>query len=402
MIEVQPGQFKRPTEGPTWNCECPHLPFQNLPGWISRGRGNKAGPTHLEIAPATTVGGLLKKVSLLGIFALNCDSEVFGAPGACLQFLEGETPVRTVELTYGRHYVDAGESTSLRRSVGDGTGIETMGATEWHGSEARVDLLSIDVEASETITRLRFCDLGTEASFVVFDVFFHFESTPQCPFRSKGGGVSLGELGSIIRVGDRVRLGSAMDQLERGILRAQDIDEARGEALTFIAIVTAATLEMGASRAMHRVQLDAARRLLGVTTLGDVAREAKSIVGQVTASLNGAGDGPSSYLIDRSLAIVARNFAREISDVDIAAELGLSTSHFRFLFKEATGQPFHKYLVGMRLERAREMLVDHALPVTEVAEAVGFSGLSHFSRAFTQRFGVSPSQIRKVAARNSA
>lgn len=276
-----------------------------------------------------------------------------------------------------------------------------MGSADWNGQQARVDLLSIDVEPTESVSALRFCDLGTDASFVIFDVFFHSESTPQCPFRSKGGGVSLGELGSIIRVGDRVRLGSALDQLERGILLAQDLDEARGEALTFIAIVTAATLEMGGSRAMHRVQLDAARRLLSVTTLGDVAKEARSIVGQITASLSGATDGPSSYLIDRSLAIVARNYAREISDVDIAAELGLSTSHFRFLFKEATGQPFHKYLVGMRLERARELLVDHAIPVTDVAEAVGFSGLSHFSRAFTQRFGVSPSQIRKVAARNS-
>jgi AraC-like DNA-binding protein len=285
--------------------------------------------------------------------------------------------------------------------VGDGTGLETMGVVELDGRRQRVDLLSIDVDPNESVNGLRFKDLGSDASFVVFDVFFHFESTPQCPFRSKGAGISLSELGAIVRIGDRLRLAKAMDQLDRGIMQAEDLDEARGAALTFIAIVTAATLEMGGSRAMHRVQLDSARRLEQIETREGVAEAARAIVTSVAENLALPDASPSARLIDRALAVVNRNFAREISDFDIASELGLSTSHFRFLFREATGQPFHKYLVGLRLERARRMLLDHALPVTEVAEAVGFTGLAHFSRAFAQRFGVSPSQVRRMSNRDA-
>jgi transcriptional regulator GlxA family with amidase domain len=50
----------------------------------------------------------------------------------------------------------------------------------------------------------------------------------------------------------------------------------------------------------------------------------------------------------------------------------------------------------MRLERAREMLLQTEIPVTEVAEAVGFVNPAHFSRAFNKRFGIAPSALRQV------
>ena len=67
--------------------------------------------------------------------------------------------------------------------------------------------------------------------------------------------------------------------------------------------------------------------------------------------------------MDRALTLVDRNFAKDLTDAAVAQQLGLSTSHFRFLFKQATGQPFHKYLVSLRLEKARRMLVEQGLPV---------------------------------------
>jgi len=93
--------------------------------------------------------------------------------------------------------------------------------------------------------------------------------------------------------------------------------------------------------------------------------------------------------------MVERNYAKNLTDASVAATLGLSTSHFRFLFKESTGQPFHKFLVSLRLEKARQMLVEQEIAVSAVAKAVGFAGLSHFSRAFAQRFQVSPTSIRR-------
>jgi AraC family carnitine catabolism transcriptional activator len=53
--------------------------------------------------------------------------------------------------------------------------------------------------------------------------------------------------------------------------------------------------------------------------------------------------------------------------------------------------------MGLRLEKAKSMLVHDEVAVSEVARAVGFTGLAHFSRAFTQRFQASPTTFRRGA-----
>ena len=219
--------------------------------------------------------------------------------------------------------------------------------------------------------------------------------TRGCPFHSQTGGVSLSELGGVVRCGDRYRLNQALEQLVKSILRTEELDEARGEALTFIAMVTAATLELGAPRHMHRVQLDAARSLDRAQTHEEIARISTSIVEDVVGRLMDPDLSPSQLLIDRALDYLGRNYHRELNDDLVARELGLSTSHFRHLFKEATGQPFRKYLMSLRLEKARTMLVEGHAPIGEIAVEVGFTGLAHFSRAFAQRFAATPSSMRR-------
>src|SRR5699024_968444 len=148
----------------------------------------------------------------------------------------------------------------------------------------------------------------------------------------------------------------------------------------------AGMLESGGSRELHRIQLEAARRLDQLQDHRAIALEIIEQCEKIAEPLFSSPETPSAHLVDRALAIVDRNFARNLSDEVVAEQLGLSTSHFRFLFKQATGSPFHKYLIAVRLEKARQLLLEQGMPVSQVAAAVGFTGLSHFSRAFTQRF----------------
>lgn len=69
---------------------------------------------------------------------------------------------------------------------------------------------------------------------------------------------------------------------------------------------------------------------------------------------------------------------------------------FRFLkhFKRATGMTPHAWLLRLRLEKAQALIRQHrTLSVTDVAHAVGFFDQSHFSRAFRNAYGVSPSRF---------
>ncbi|HSI73901.1 MAG TPA: AraC family transcriptional regulator [Fimbriimonas sp.] len=396
--EVSSIAFSRPSEGLCFSGALQsHVGSSGLPGWQSNGgptRGHPARslPFTLE-ADLTSISGDICRLNILGVFAqfAGREHESSGTLGASLQLIEGSDPAFRVDLLNGRHYGDAASPEPISRSNGDGTSLQNVGVADG----LRVDLLSIDIPADLSPRLLRFKDLGSPASFTIFDIFVEYAPAVGCPFHSKGGGVPLSEIPSIIRLSDRVKFSKALDQLERSLLKTTDMDEARGEALTFLAMVTAATLEMGGSRTMHREQLEAAREFDQIHGHSELAEAARARAEHISEGTFRDHQSPSSYLVDKALALVERNYARELNDALVAGQLGLSTSHFRYLFKEATGQPFHKYLVALRLEKARQLLVQGDLTVSEVARAVGFTGLSHFSRAFAQRFSVSPTHLRR-------
>lgn len=398
------GRFARPDTGLRFDPPgaLQDLPLGNDPAWQSNGGPSRRHPARacaytLDIPLPSEMGDLCR-VYLVGVFArwAGPEFESQGTLGATVHLMAGGEVLLRCNLVNGRHYSDAHELSDRIRLSGDGASVETLGDCLVDGEKCRVDALTIDIPPGLRGTHLRFKDLGSPASFLLFDVLFEYRPVRGCPFHSAGGRIALEELGGIVRSGNRIRLQGALAQLEDGLLEAEDLDEARGQALTFLAVVTAAMLEAGGPRSLHRVQLQAARALDAEDTCEAVAAATHDWVERVVAPMVSGSDGPSGRLVDRAIAIVDRHFAKSLTDAAVAKQLGLSTSHFRYLFKQATGQPFHKYLVAIRLERARQMLIEEDLSVSEVAEAVGFAGLSHFSRAFAARFHTSPSNVRRA------
>jgi AraC-like DNA-binding protein len=78
-----------------------------------------------------------------------------------------------------------------------------------------------------------------------------------------------------------------------------------------------------------------------------------------------------------------------ISLDDLARVAGLSPYHLARLFRAAFGLPPHKYLEGLRVRRAGE-LIKAGLPLAEIAATVGFSSQSHLNRSFKHILGVTP------------
>jgi AraC family transcriptional regulator len=82
----------------------------------------------------------------------------------------------------------------------------------------------------------------------------------------------------------------------------------------------------------------------------------------------------------------------------IAAVARLSPYHFARQFRTATGLPPHEYVIGRRVERAKQSLQGGGdLSLAEVAARAGFSDQSQFSRHFKRLVGVTPGQFRRSA-----
>ena len=107
-------------------------------------------------------------------------------------------------------------------------------------------------------------------------------------------------------------------------------------------------------------------------------------------------EGRESSILLPAVKYMAENLGREnLSNADIAKELNISEVWFRKLFKEHYGTTPHKYLVNLRIERAKHLLSDKRLTVTEIGELCGFSGVYHFCKAFKDNVGATPSVFRK-------
>jgi transcriptional regulator GlxA family with amidase domain len=72
----------------------------------------------------------------------------------------------------------------------------------------------------------------------------------------------------------------------------------------------------------------------------------------------------------------------------------VSEAHFARSFKEAFGVPPHRYLLTRRIERAKALLRDTDLPITEIAFETGWQSLGTFGRVFRDITGESPGELR--------
>jgi AraC family transcriptional regulator len=86
---------------------------------------------------------------------------------------------------------------------------------------------------------------------------------------------------------------------------------------------------------------------------------------------------------------------RKIGLQELADHLGYSRGHFLKMFRNATGTTPHQYLSDRRIERAKSLLSEGDLPLSEVAFACGFSSQSHLATEFRRRVGTSPGRYRR-------
>ena len=90
-----------------------------------------------------------------------------------------------------------------------------------------------------------------------------------------------------------------------------------------------------------------------------------------------------------------QNYTKPADIAALARISNLSPSRFHAVFKSNIGVSPHQYLLHLRIERAKEMLVSDKNSVTDVANAVGFEDAFYFSRLFKKHTGMTPLAFRK-------
>jgi len=108
----------------------------------------------------------------------------------------------------------------------------------------------------------------------------------------------------------------------------------------------------------------------------------------------GESNGLPRYKLRQATQFIQENLDRDITFHDVAAHLKISAYHFARMFRHSTGESPHQYIVRCRVSRAKELLAETRLPITEVAFEAGYKTQSHFTTSFGRLVGVSPAAFR--------
>ncbi|MDE6673333.1 MAG: AraC family transcriptional regulator [Acetatifactor sp.] len=101
------------------------------------------------------------------------------------------------------------------------------------------------------------------------------------------------------------------------------------------------------------------------------------------------------YIVEQIVSYFEDHYSEKISLDTIAENMYLSPFYISKIFKSETGDTPIRHLINIRLERAKEMLMQEEMSIQKVAAAVGYEDAYHFSKLFKKYYGKSPLQFRK-------
>jgi len=120
-------------------------------------------------------------------------------------------------------------------------------------------------------------------------------------------------------------------------------------------------------------------------------------IGPRTARASGATYA-RRRLVDRVKVLLAGDLSRRWTLAEIAAEIGGSPVYLTQAFQQVEGLPLYRYQLRLRLARSLDLIAGRE-DLSGLAQDVGFSSHSHFTAAFRQAYGMTPSEFHATVSR---
>ncbi len=106
----------------------------------------------------------------------------------------------------------------------------------------------------------------------------------------------------------------------------------------------------------------------------------------------------STRPVRNAQAYVEEHYMEPVTLEEIARHVGLNETYLSSVFKKQTGKSLIDFLTHVRVQHAKELLINHHKSVNEIAEEVGFNDAKYFTKRFKKYTGLSPNEYRKLFA----
>lgn len=249
--------------------------------------------------------------------------------------------------------------------------------------------LTIQTEAYESIRPLygRFASYGHESSN---------RSELNIPDHAARSKSIQTEVMSFIVQGKTEQLREYLEALLRQV-QDMNVNDAKIEGLsTALALAAASKRAFDGEDAEEKGLGEWIETLQPIRLSAEVAEWLSKQIQPFMWQLNSWLAGKNVNLLDKAISYMERNYEGACSIHDVAQHVHLSVSYFSNLFKKETGESYTNYLTKFRLEKAKILLSNTKMKISEIAESVGYEDPNYFTTVFRTWVHCSPSEFRKM------
>ena len=105
-------------------------------------------------------------------------------------------------------------------------------------------------------------------------------------------------------------------------------------------------------------------------------------------------DTKHANVINNCIQKINSDYTEKITLEDCANAVYISPAYLSRIFKAETGVSFNQYLNNVRIKKAKELLINSKLKLTDISSMVGYEDQSYFTHVFKKMVGISPNQYR--------
>ncbi|MGG6312739.1 response regulator [Paenibacillus macerans] len=137
------------------------------------------------------------------------------------------------------------------------------------------------------------------------------------------------------------------------------------------------------------------KELVGLTGPEQLSAWLSAKISLICSSRQWRGNSKHRQVVDFMTQYIHEHYAEEVTLAELSEKIYISRNHLSIIFKNITGETFNNYLTRVRIEKARELLLERNMLVYEVAERVGYKNVPYFSTLFKKITGLNPTDLIK-------
>ncbi len=200
-----------------------------------------------------------------------------------------------------------------------------------------------------------------------------------------------------VKIGDRIGAKEILNSILGTILFKDigDLGILKARLLELLSVLSRAAVEGGVNiDTMLERNLSYVDKVMRIGNQEDLCAWLSTALNEFIELVYSAQDARKVSQIRPAINYIDANFDKPIALAEIARASHLSVSRLAHIFKEQMGVTPIEYVTGVRMERAKELLLGTSRSCTEICFDVGYNNQSYFTRTFKSQVGVTPRQFR--------